>query len=225
MKKICFLLLQLSFFISEAQTNNIIDWINSNSIIIEDTSLNNDLIDFNKQVPQKFIDAQIYGFGEATHHSKDFFNIKTKFFKYLVEKQGVKTFMMEESYQAEKSVNEWISGGEGNRLTILEKFTLAPWHCNEIVDLLEWMRNYNQNKSKEEQIRFYGIDTQIGENLNDEIKEFIKSHNITIDDELIKAIDGSVEKNRTDNPLIKLRACLKIKLKKIVCEILTNENA
>lgn len=158
-----------------------------------------------KKAPQKFIDAQIYGFGEATHHSKEFFDIKAKFFKYLVEKQGVKVFMMEESYQAEESVNEWISGGKGSRLTILEKFSLAPWHCNEIVDLLEWIRNYNQNKSKEEQIRFYGIDTQIGKNLNDEIKEFIKTHNITIDDEFIKVIDESVEKNWEDSQLVKIK--------------------
>src|SRR5690606_41313821 len=88
MKKICFLLIQLSFFISEAQTNNVIDWINSNSIIIEDTNPNNDLIDFTKKAPQKFIDAQIYGFGEASHHGKEFFDLKAKFFKYLVEKRS-----------------------------------------------------------------------------------------------------------------------------------------
>lgn len=53
MKKIYILLIQLSFFISEAQTNNVIDWINSNSIIIEDTNPNNDLVDFNKKSTSK----------------------------------------------------------------------------------------------------------------------------------------------------------------------------
>lgn len=218
MKKICFLFVVLSVFVSKAQTNNVVDWINSNAIVIEDSNPNNTPIEFDKKAPQKFTNARIYGFGEASHHNKEFFDIKAKFFKYLVEKQGVRVFMMEEHYQAEKGINEWINGGKGSRLTVVENFTIAPWYCNEVVDLLEWIRNYNQDKPKEEQIRFYGIDTQIGENLNKEIRDFISKYNIVIDDDLLKAVDECAEKQFTinvdkkwaDNQLAKLQEVEKI---------------
>lgn len=198
MKKIFYFYLTFLNVINiNAQTNNVINWINSNSIIVEDANPNNELIDFEKKMPQKFINANIYGFGEASHHGKEFFDIKTKFFKYLVEKQGIKVFIMEESFQAENGINEWISGGKGDKLTIANNFSIYPWQCKEVINLLEWMRTYNLNKSKEEQIRFYGIDCQIGKKLNNIIREFIEEQKIIVSEELLTAIDECAKRQFT----------------------------
>ncbi|MDP2159823.1 MAG: erythromycin esterase family protein [Flavobacterium sp.] len=180
----------LFYCISNAQETAVLEWINSNAIPIEDVNPNSPLLIFDQKAPQLFKDAQLFGFGEASHHSKEFFDLKTKFFKYLVEHKGVTVFMMEESYQAEKGINEWISGGKGNRLSVVENFTIAPWYCNEVVDLLEWMRNYNQGKPKEAQIRFYGIDSQDGKGLAAEIRAFINKHEIDVTASLLEAADA-----------------------------------
>jgi erythromycin esterase len=50
------------------------------------------------------------GLGKHPQH-KRIFNLKAKFFKHLVKKVW-KFFIMEESYQAESGINEWISGGK-----------------------------------------------------------------------------------------------------------------
>ncbi|MFN3908287.1 MAG: erythromycin esterase family protein [Flavobacterium sp.] len=52
-------------------------------------------------------------------------------------------------------MNEWIGGGKGTRESVANNFTIAPWYCKEVVDLLEWMRNFNKNKKEEDQIRYY----------------------------------------------------------------------
>ncbi|MCF1191194.1 erythromycin esterase family protein [Mangrovimonas sp. AS39] len=190
----------LSFFILisplflYSQKKETINRITNNSIEIEDANPDTELKIFEQNTPQKFSNAKIYGFGEASHNSKEFFDLKAKFFKYLVKNHGVKTFIMEESYQAESGINEWISGGQGDIKTIAENFNIGFWYTKEIVNLLHWMRAYNKGKSKEEQIQFYGMDIQIGKKLNQEIREFVDKANISIDENLLAVADSCANK-------------------------------
>lgn len=187
-----FLLFQL--FQANAQDNKAVNWINQNAIKIEDANPDTNLIIFNNNIPQKFADAKIFGFGETTHQGKEFFDIKAKFFKYLVENQGVKVFIMEDSYNSEAGINEWISGGKGDAKTITKNFNIGFWYCEEVINLLEWMRSYNLNKPKDEQIRFYGMDIQVVKNINKEIRDLVINYNITISEELLLTVDKCVEK-------------------------------
>jgi len=184
----------LLLFQANAQDYKAVNWINQNAIKIEDVNPNTNLTIFNNNIPQKFSDAKLFGFGETTHQGKEFFDLKAKFFKYLVEYQGVKVFIMEDSYNSEAGINEWISGGKGDAKTITKNFNIGFWYCEEVVNLLEWMRSYNLNKPKDEQIRFYGMDIQVVKNINNEIRDLVKNYNITIDEELLLTVDKCVEK-------------------------------
>lgn len=101
---------------------------------------------------------------------------------------------MEESYQAESGINEWISGGKGDIKTIAKNFNTGFWYTKEIVNLLEWMREYNIGKATEEQIRFYGMDIQIGAKINQEIREYVIKNKITIDANLLNVADSCANK-------------------------------
>ena len=186
-----------------AQEDETVAWINNNLIAIEDANPDSELEIFHKNIPEKFKNAGILGFGEATHNGKEFFDIKAKFFKYLVEHQDVKVFIMEESYPAESGINEWISGGKGDIETIANNFSLMPWRNMEVVNLLEWMRNYNSGKSIEDQIRFYGMDIQYVGNINQEIRDFVIEHKIPVNEEFLSVVDSCSDKkidykNQTD---------------------------
>lgn len=187
----------ITFFLSTyitAQKNETINWINSNLIKIEDADPDTKLSIFSGNIPKKFQEAKIFGFGETTHHGKEFFDLKAKFFKYLVESQNIKVFIIEDSYPSEAGINEWISGGKGDVKTIADNFSIAPWHCKEVVTLLEWMRSYNLNKAKEEQIHFYGMDIQIVQNINQELRELVAKYKIPVSEELLLTADQCVEK-------------------------------
>jgi len=177
-----------------AQDKKAVTWINENAIKIEDANPDTNLAIFNDKIPQKFANAKIFGFGEATHQGKEFFDLKAKFFKYLVENHDVKVFVMEESYPVEVAINEWISGGKGSIKSIFSNFSIGFWCCKEVADLLEWMRNYNLNKSKDEQIRFYGMDVQFVKNVNQEIRGLVKKYNIPVSEELLLEVDKCAEK-------------------------------
>ncbi|WP_172443283.1 erythromycin esterase family protein [Nonlabens agnitus] len=111
-----------------------------------------------------------------------------------METQNVKTFIIEDSYVAEAGINEWISGGKGNVETIAENLTIYPWRTKEVVNLLQWMRNYNLTEIEKEQIRFFGMDIQVVTNINNEIHDAINEYNITVSDELLSIMDKCVEK-------------------------------
>ena len=194
MKKILSILILISPLLLFSQKQETLNSITNNSIEIEDANPDSELKIFGQNTPSKFSKAKIYGFGEASHNTKEFFNLKAKFFKYLVKNQGVKTFIMEESYQAESGINEWISGGKGDIKTIAENFNMGFWHTKEIVNLLQWMREYNKGKSQEEQIKFYGMDVQLGRKLNQEIREFVDSTKISIDKKFLAVADSSANK-------------------------------
>ncbi len=179
---------------SYSQKKETVNWINENLIKIEDSNPDSSPRNFIDNIPDKFENAKIFGFGEATHHGKQFFNLKAKFFKYLVVNKNVKAFLMEESYPAESAINEWISGGKGDINTIADNFSILPWRTQEVANLLKWMRSYNLNKPREEQIRFYGIDIQNVQGINIKIREFAKAHNIIINENSLSLLDSCVNK-------------------------------
>ncbi|TRO66814.1 erythromycin esterase family protein [Christiangramia sabulilitoris] len=193
-KNLLSIFILISPFLLFSQKNETINWITNNSIEIENANPDSELKIFKQNTPQKFFNAKIYGFGEASHNTKEFFNLKAKFFKHLVMTQGVKTFIMEESYQAESGINEWISGGKGDIKTIAENFNLGFWRTMEIVNLLQWMREYNKGKPQEEQIKFYGMDIQKGEKLNEEIRRFVARNEISVDKKLLAAVHSCANK-------------------------------
>jgi erythromycin esterase len=190
MKKILLIFLFISTLIINSQNKKTVNWINNNSIEIENANPDSELTIFKNNTPNKFENAKIFGFGEASHNTKEFFNIKAKFFKYLVKTLDVKIFIIEDEYQTEFGINEWISGGNGDVKTIAKNFISPFWRTKEIVNLLEWIRNYNLDKPKENQIRFYGMDIELGKRHNIEIREFIKKNKIIIGEELLKTADS-----------------------------------
>ncbi|MDY7395465.1 erythromycin esterase family protein [Aureibaculum sp. 2210JD6-5] len=194
MKKVLSIVILILPILLYSQDKETISWITNNSIEIEDANPDSELEIFKQNTPKKFANAQVYGFGEASHNTKEFFDLKAKFFKHLVKTQGVKVFIMEESYQAESGINEWISGGKGDVKTIAKNFNTGFWYTKEIINLLKWMRDYNIGKPREEQIRFYGMDIQIGKNINLKIRDFLSANKITIDKNLLTVADSCANK-------------------------------
>ena len=214
MKKLLLIIPFFIFLVSAAQDKAVVAWLNANAIPVEDATQTTLPTAFANALPQKFTDARVFGFGEATHHTKEFFDLKAKFFKYLVEKQGVTLFLMEESYQAEEGINRWVSGGEGNINTIKQNFLHGIWRAKEVVELLQWMRDYNTGKLREKQLRFYGMDDQFGQGLNTKLRAYNTKYTIGIPENLLAAADscanapleaGGLKKQWSDRMLPKLK--------------------
>jgi erythromycin esterase len=126
-------------------------------IVIE--TAKNDSLQFDF-LNEKLKNIEVIGLGEATHGTKEFFELKSKFFKYLVENQDVKLFGIEANFAACYEINKYVLTGEGNAKEALSRNGYWVWQSKEVLDLIEWMKDYNKEKGSNQKIQFYGYDMQ-----------------------------------------------------------------
>ncbi|MFJ4770561.1 erythromycin esterase family protein [Streptomyces uncialis] len=107
-------------------------------------------------------DAEIIGFGEVTHGSKEVFDIRERLFRYLATRPGdaaVTTFALEQPWSTGVRLDSWIRTGEGDLRTIMrEEFQrdYTSWRTEEFHRLFSWMREYNRTHDR--QLRVMGND-------------------------------------------------------------------
>ncbi|MFI2415892.1 erythromycin esterase family protein [Streptomyces sp. NPDC018947] len=102
--------------------------------------------------------AKVVGLGEATHGSHEFFAMKERVFRYLVEEKGFSTFALEMSWSAGLTIDEFLQGGEGDARQIAAKTLAAsPWEREEFAHLIGWMRDYNTSHPQQK-VHFMGDD-------------------------------------------------------------------
>jgi len=105
-------------------------------------------------------DRKVVGMGEATHGTKEFFNMKAKMFKFLATRCGYRIFTIEATYGGTLKVNDYILYGKGDVLSAMRGMGYWTWDTEEVRDLIEWMRTYNSGKPENEKLKFYGFDPQ-----------------------------------------------------------------
>ncbi len=147
------LILYLAAFNVTAQTNMQIDWVKENNVSVNQS--------FGMSALIKNHDVQFIGFGEASHGQGSFFKHKINSFKWLVENAGYKIFGLEAGFSEALKINQYVLYGEGSAKEGLKYLNYGVWQIEEFVDLIEWMREYNKEKSLVERVKFYGFDCQM----------------------------------------------------------------
>ncbi len=111
---------------------------------------------FKDLMPLKDIlkDKKIVGMGEATHGTSEFFKMKHRFFEFLVEEMGYRVFAMECNGGAGQVINDYILKGDSN----MEDSLPALYRTEEVKNMIKWMKEYNDDPSHKEKIKFYGMD-------------------------------------------------------------------
>ena len=107
-----------------------------------------------------FENREIIGMGEATHGTKEFFELKAKTFKFLATECNFKVFTIEASAGGCSYINDYVQSGVGNIDSLMHFFDFWIWRTEEVKELVLWMKNYNQQKIESEKISFYGFDMQ-----------------------------------------------------------------
>ncbi|WP_373497012.1 hypothetical protein [Aquiflexum sp.] len=120
--KIIFCLLGVLFLanigIAQDTTEVVTVWLKQHSIPVKYIEAGNDFSDL---LPLKKIlqDVQIVGLGEATHGTKEFFQIKHRLMEFLVTQMDYTAFALEASYSDCQPINDYILTGKGDRAKVL----------------------------------------------------------------------------------------------------------
>ncbi|MEV0321836.1 erythromycin esterase family protein [Streptomyces sp. NPDC050658] len=124
-------------------------------------------------------DATVVGLGEATHGSHEFFTMKDRVFRHLVKEKGFTTFAQEVSWTTGLRFDAYVRGGKGDvRGLVHDELAKTPWDTEEHVELLRWMRAYN-DRHPDRQLRFMGNDLnypELGGELFDGIADYARAH-------------------------------------------------
>lgn len=149
-------------------------------------------IDFSKDsiVFEKFFaNAKIIGLGEASHGASEIFQIKDKITRYILKKNNGGVFALEASMPNSFLINEYITQNKRNAKDYLMNIKSWIYQTSEILNMIEWMKKYNDNHDSK--INFTGFDmtTYIGPAV--QIKMFLTKYKISENDwaQLIKKLN------------------------------------
>lgn len=104
--------------------------------------------------------VRVVGLGEASHGVKQYHEMKAEVFKDMVQDDGCRTFIIEGDFGGALKVDNYIHDGDGTAEEAVGEIGFAIYRTQEMADLVNWMRSYNENASEKEKLHFYGMDTQ-----------------------------------------------------------------
>ncbi len=115
--------------------------------------------------------------GEASHGTSEFYTVRTELSKRLITEKGFRFIAVEGDWPSCYSLNRYVKGypdAGADAREALEDFNRWPtwmWANREIVELAEWLREYNADKPDKAKVGFYGIDVySLWESMNEILK-------------------------------------------------------
>ena len=104
--------------------------------------------------------ARVVLLGEATHGTSEFYRIRARITRELIERHGFTIVAVEADWPDAATIDEWVRQSAPT-LSGREAFTRFPtwmWRNREVGEFVEWLREHNLSRSAEDRTGFYGLD-------------------------------------------------------------------
>jgi len=105
-------------------------------------------------------DVNFVGLGEGTHGTAEFYKMKDKIFRLLVEKKGFKAIIFELPWGQTMKINDYVFNGVGTARNALLNTDYWVYSAKAVIDLIEWMHDFNKELDDKDKIYFVGCDIQ-----------------------------------------------------------------
>lgn len=131
-------------------------WIESNAVPFDGShlSLPHDDIGFLRNLVG---DARIVSLGENTHGTRDFFEMKARILRFLVEEMAFDAFAIEATWPEANRLDTYVRTGQGNPAELLSGLYFWTWNTESVLEMIEWIRAHNEAGGD---VGFYGFDMQ-----------------------------------------------------------------
>ena len=109
-------------------------------------------------------EARLVLMGEATHGTREFYQLRANLSKRLIVERGFDAIAVEADWPDALQVSRFVQLSSSDHtadqaLSGFQRFPQWMWRNEEIVDLLYWMRLHNEHvKDADRRIGFFGID-------------------------------------------------------------------
>jgi erythromycin esterase len=87
--------------------------------------------------------ARVVGLGEAVPGSHELATMKQRLARYLISQKGFTGLALDASPAPCAALNDYLQTGQGEPVPLLRALG-PPWATTELLDLVRWLRSYNQ---------------------------------------------------------------------------------
>src|SRR6187399_3224860 len=120
------------------------EWIRANAIPMTTAEPGRGFDDL--QPLKKMIgDARIVALGEATHGTREFFQLKHRMLEFLATEMGFTVFSIEANMPEAYRLNDYVLNGTGDPAELLRGMYFWTWDTEEVLAMIQWMRAFNQS--------------------------------------------------------------------------------
>jgi erythromycin esterase-like protein len=155
------------------QNEPVVEWIRAQAIPLRTVEAGNGFADM--QPLKKIVgDARIVALGEATHGTREFFQLKHRMLEFLAEEMGFSIFSIEANMPEAYRLNDYVLTGRGDPAALLRGMYFWTWDTQEVLEMIRWMRAFNE--SGKGRVQFTGFDMQIPEVAMQIASDFVAKH-------------------------------------------------
>ena len=164
---------------------SVVDWIAANAVRLKTPEAANGFADM--QPLKKIIgNARIVSLGEATHGTREFFQLKHRMLEFLATEMGFTIFSIEANMPEAYRLNDYVLNGVGDPAKLLKGMYFWTWNTEEVLDMIKWMREFN--KSGKGRVQFTGFDMQTPDAAAAIVRDFVTKNDAAYEANLQKAI-------------------------------------
>ena len=105
-------------------------------------------------------DVRVVGIGEATHGNREFQLVKRDVLEKVVTEGNGRCICFEMATGDAIRLNDAVHDADSDLVKVIGGQSYPLYDTPEMVQLLQWMKDYNQRVPYEESLMFYGVDIQ-----------------------------------------------------------------
>jgi erythromycin esterase len=194
-------------------------WLVANAHVLNTTQLGPDTSDL---FPLRSMigSSEVVGLGDVTHGTHEVYTVKLRVIDYLVREMGFDVLGWEAPFPLVERINAYVQGGAGDPRALLgEMYTLTYffWDAEEILALVEWMREYNAHRGARPPVHLVGFDVTQPDAASNAVVAYLR----TVDPATAVTVEQQYACARASSLSID-EAC-KVKATSILNSILTRE--
>jgi erythromycin esterase-like protein len=133
------------------------NWLKVNAIRLRTVAAGHGFVDM-RPLKKTIGNASIVALGEATHGSREFFQLKHRMLEFLATEMSFNIFSIEANMPEAYRLNDYVLNGNGDPAALIRGMFFWTWSTEEVFDMVLWMRKFN--KSGKGRLQFTGFDMQ-----------------------------------------------------------------
>ncbi|NOR55161.1 MAG: protein-L-isoaspartate(D-aspartate) O-methyltransferase [Sulfurovum sp.] len=114
------------------------------------------------ELMERIGDSRVVLLGEASHGTAEFYDMRARITKELIEKKGFTIVAAEADWPDAAHINNYIQGREPDALLQSKPFSRFPtwmWANHSVLEFTHWLKAHNdKTASSDKKIGFYGLD-------------------------------------------------------------------